>query len=71
MNDRKKHMRLVIAASTAGTAFEGYDYFIFGALAMILSTKFFAGVDEGTAFIFALLTFAVGFVTRPLGAIVF
>jgi len=63
-------MRLIIAASTAGTAFEGYDYFIFGALAAILSTKFFAGVDEGTAFIFALLTFAVGFVTRPLGAIV-
>lgn len=64
-------MRLIIAASTAGTAFEGYDYFIFGALATILSTKFFAGVDEETAFIFALLTFAVGFVTRPLGAIVF
>ena len=64
-------MRMVIAASTAGTAFEGYDYFIFGALATILSTKFFSGVDEATAFIFALLTFAVGFVTRPLGAIVF
>ncbi|GJL93718.1 MAG: MFS transporter [Hyphococcus sp.] len=71
MSDNKKKMRLIIAASTAGTAFEGYDYFIFGALATILSTKFFAGVDEGTAFIFALLTFAVGFVTRPLGAIVF
>ena len=64
-------MRMVIAASTAGTAFEGYDYFIFGALATVLSTKFFSGVDEATAFIFALLTFAVGFVTRPLGAIVF
>ena len=64
-------MRLVIAASTAGTVFEGYDYFIFGALASILSTKFFSGVDESLAFIFALLTFAVGFVTRPLGAIVF
>ena len=64
-------MRLIIAASTAGTAFEGYDYFIFGALAAILSTKFYAGVDESAAFIFALLTFAVGFVTRPLGAIVF
>ena len=71
MSDHKKKMRLIIAAPTAGTAFEGYDYFIFGALATILSTKFFAGVDEGTAFIFALLTFAVGFVTRPLGAIVF
>ncbi len=70
-NEDRKRMRLVIAASTAGTAFEGYDYFIFGALATILSTKFFSGVDEGTAFIFALLTFAVGFVTRPLGAIVF
>ncbi len=70
MTEQKRKMRLIIAASTAGTAFEGYDYFIFGALATILATKFFAGVDEGTAFIFALLTFAVGFVTRPLGAIV-
>ena len=67
----KKRMRLVIAASTAGTAFEGYDYFIFGALATVLSRKFFSGVDESTAFIFALLTFAVGFVTRPIGALVF
>ena len=64
-------MALVITASTAGTAFEGYDYFLFGALATILSAKFFSGVDETSAFIFTLLTFAVGFVTRPLGAIVF
>lgn len=71
MSSDKKRMRLVIAASTAGTAFEGYDYFIFGALASILSSKFYSGVDEATGFIFALLTFAVGFVTRPLGAIVF
>lgn len=68
--EKRRKMRLVIAASTAGTAFEGYDYFIFGALASVLSVKFFAGVNETKAFIFALLTFAVGFVTRPLGAIV-
>lgn len=67
----KTKMRTVIAASTAGTAFEGYDYFIFGALASILSAKFFSGVDPTLAFIFALLTFAVGFVTRPIGALVF
>lgn len=68
---KKRRMALVITASTAGTAFEGYDYFLFGALASILSTKFFSGVDETSAFIFTLLTFAVGFITRPLGAIVF
>ena len=71
MSSDKKRMRLVIAASTVGTAFEGYDYFIFGALASILSSKFYSGVDEATGFIFALLTFAVGFVTRPIGALVF
>ena len=64
-------MRTVIAASTAGTAFEGYDYFIFGALASILSVKFFSHVDPTFAFIFALMTFAVGFVTRPIGALFF
>ena len=68
---KKRRMALVITASTAGTAFEGYDYFLFGALATILSAKFFSGVDETSAFIFTLLTFAVGFITRPLGAIVF
>ena len=68
---QKRRMALVITASTAGTAFEGYDYFLFGALASILSAKFFSGVDETSAFIFTLLTFAVGFITRPLGAIVF
>lgn len=66
-----RRLRFVIAASTAGTAFEWYDFFIFGSLAPIIAKQFFAGVNETAAFIFALLTFGVGFAVRPLGAIVF
>jgi MFS family permease len=64
-------LRLVISASTAGTVFEWYDFFIFGSLAPIIAKQFFAGVNETAAFILALLTFGVGFAVRPLGALFF
>lgn len=64
-------LRTVVAASAAGTAFEWYDFFIFGALAGVIARHFYAEVSEATAYILALLTFGVGFVVRPLGALVF
>jgi MFS family permease len=64
-------MRLVVAASAAGTVFEWYDFFIFGLLASTMAAHFFTGLPPAAQFIFALLTFAVGFAVRPLGAIVF
>ncbi|MDB5687631.1 MAG: transporter [Rhizorhabdus sp.] len=63
--------RLVIAASSVGTVFEWYDFFLYGALATIISKQFFSGVNETTGYIFALLAFASGFVVRPFGALVF
>jgi MFS family permease len=64
-------LRLVVAASSAGTVFEWYDFFIFGLLASVMGQHFFAGSPPAAQFIFALLTFGVGFAARPLGAIVF
>ena len=64
-------MARVIIASSAGTAFEWYDFFIFGSLAPIISKVFFAGLDPTPALIAALALFAVGFAFRPLGAIIF
>lgn len=61
----------VIAASALGTAFEWYDFFLYGSLASILGRHFFSGVNEATAFILALLTFAVGLIVRPFGALLF
>ena len=61
----------VIGASALGTLFEWYDFFLYGALASSFASHFFSAVDETTAFIFALATFAVGFIVRPLGALVF
>ncbi len=63
--------RNVIFASSLGTVFEWYDFYLYGSLAAIISKQFFAGVNETTAFIFALLAFAAGFAVRPFGAIVF
>jgi len=62
---------LVIGASSLGTVFEWYDFYLYGLLAGIFSTKFFSGVNEVTAFIFALAAFAAGFAVRPFGALVF
>ena len=64
-------MRLVVAASAAGTVFEWYDFFVYGALASVIAPLFFAGLPDAQAFVFTLLTFGVGFVVRPIGAIVF
>jgi len=62
---------LVIAASSLGTVFEWYDFYLYGLLATILSVQFFSGVNETTGFILALAAFAAGFAVRPFGAIVF
>ena len=64
-------LRTVVGASAAGTAFEWYDFFIFGSLTAIIARHFYAEVGEATGYILALLTFGVGFVVRPLGALVF
>ena len=63
--------RLVIAASSLGTIFEWYDFYLYGLLAAIISAQFFSGVNETTGFIFALAAFAAGFAVRPFGAILF
>ncbi len=61
----------VIAASSLGTVFEWYDFYLYGLLATIISTQFFSGVNETTAFILALAAFAAGFAVRPFGALLF
>ncbi|MBL8557111.1 MAG: MHS family MFS transporter [Hyphomonadaceae bacterium] len=63
--------RKVIAASSLGTVFEWYDFYLYGSLAVSISTHFFSGVNETTGFIFALAAFAAGFAVRPFGALVF
>ena len=61
----------VIFASSLGTVFEWYDFYLYGSLAAIIAKQFFGGLDAGSAFIFALLAFAAGFIVRPFGALVF
>ncbi|GGC15526.1 MFS transporter [Pseudoduganella buxea] len=65
-----KEERKVIFASSLGTVFEWYDFYLYGALASIIAKQFFIG-DPTITFIFALLAFAAGFIVRPFGAIVF
>jgi len=67
----KSEERKVIFASSLGTVFEWYDFYLYGSLAAIIAKHFFAGVNETAAFVFALLAFAAGFAVRPFGAIVF
>jgi predicted MFS family arabinose efflux permease len=62
---------LVIGASSLGTVFEWYDFYLYGLLASVISSQFFSGVNEVTGFIFALAAFAAGFAVRPFGALVF
>ncbi|GAA0642446.1 MFS transporter [Brevundimonas lenta] len=64
-------LKTVVTASAAGTAFEWYDFFVFGSLTTIIARHFFADAGETVAYIMALLTFGLGFVVRPLGALVF
>jgi MFS family permease len=66
-----KEERLVIFASSLGTMFEWYDFYIYGVLAPILQKQFFSGVNPTAGFIFILLAFAAGFAVRPFGALVF
>lgn len=61
----------VLVASSLGTIIEWYEFFLYAYLSQIIATQFFAGVDETLAYIFALLTFAVGFLIRPIGGLVF
>src|ERR1700742_4734370 len=63
--------RLVIFASSLGTVFEWYDFYIYGTLGVILAAQFFSGVNPTAAFIFTLLAFAAGFAVRPFGALIF
>ncbi|HET8539563.1 MAG TPA: MFS transporter [Anaeromyxobacter sp.] len=66
-----KDERRVIIASSLGTVFEWYDFYLYGSLAAIIAKQFFSGLNETSQFIFALLAFAAGFAVRPFGAIVF
>jgi hypothetical protein len=63
--------RRVIFASSLGTVFEWYDFYLYGSLSTIITKQFFSGVNETTGFIFALLAFAAGFFVRPFGALLF
>src|ERR1700727_3893943 len=63
--------RLVIFASSLGTVFEWYDFYIYGTLGAFLAKYFFSNVPANVGFIFALLTFAAGFAVRPFGALIF
>ncbi|KRF01164.1 MFS transporter [Frateuria sp. Soil773] len=64
------HKRVVLASSL-GTVFEWYDFYLYGSLAVIIGKQFFSGLNEASQLVFALLAFAAGFAVRPFGAIVF
>src|ERR1700704_5136911 len=66
-SDEKK----VIFASSLGTVFEWYDFYLYGSLAAVIAKQFFSGVNPTAAYIFALLALGAGFAVRPFGAIVF
>jgi len=66
-----KQERMVIFASSLGTVFEWYDFYLVGSLAAVMAKNFFAGVNETTGFILTLLMFAAGFAVRPFGALFF
>ena len=66
-----KDERKILIASSLGTVFEWYDFFLYGSLAAVIAKQFFAKADPTTGLIFALLAFAAGFIVRPFGALVF
>ena len=70
-NNEKKGLVSIIAASSLGTLIEWYDFYIFGSLATIISTKFFPSTNPTAALLSTLATFAAGFVVRPFGALFF
>lgn len=63
--------RKVIVAASLGAVFEWYDFFMYGSLAGLIAAQFFSSLNHTAAFVFALLTFAAGFIVRPIGALVF
>jgi hypothetical protein len=67
LNEEKR----VIFASSLGTVFEWYDFYLYGSLSAVIAAQFFSGVNPTAAFIFALMAFAAGFAVRPFGALVF
>src|SRR5271156_2891192 len=67
----KQNNWLIIGASSLGTVFEWYDFYLYGLLASVISSQFFSGVNEVTGFIYALAAFAAGFAVRPFGALGF
>ncbi len=67
----KQHEKKVNHASSAGTIFEWYDFYLYGSLAAIIGAQFFTPFPEATRNVFALLAFAAGFIVRPFGALVF
>ena len=75
IDDRKRPMtneeKRVILASSAGTIFEWYDFYLYGSLAAIIGAQFFSSFPESTRNVFALLAFAAGFLVRPFGALFF
>jgi MFS family permease len=71
VKEHKPHMGLVVGASAAASAFEWYDFYIFGTLAQIISAKFFTGLPPTAGYIAALALFGTGFAFRPLGALIF
>ena len=68
---RGASLRTVVAASAAGTAFEWYDFFVFGSLTQVISKTFFSGLNDTAGYIAALALFGAGFAFRPIGALVF
>ena len=68
---KRQSEKLIIFASSLGTVFEWYDFYLYGLLATIITAQFFSGVNETTGFIFALAAFAAGFAVRPFGALFF
>ncbi len=68
---RSRSLGYIVAAASAGTIIEWYDFYLFGSLAVILSGKFFPSQDPAAAFLLTLATFATGFAVRPVGALVF
>jgi MFS family permease len=68
---KRASMRTVVAASAAGTAFEWYDFFVFGSLTSIIGKNFFSGLDATAGLLAALALFGAGFFFRPVGALIF
>ena len=70
--NKESSMRKVALTSLAGTSIEWYDFFLYGAAAaLVFPTAFFGEIPESTALILSLLTFAAGFIARPIGGIIF